>query len=319
MLSYTIRRVLAMIGMMLAGSFLIYLCLDLMPGDAASYMVDPEVWIYMTEAEKEALREALGLNGNVLVRYGKWLWGVLHGDFGYSLTSGVAISQIVGETLPATLELSFAALLISSILGILLGILGALRRGRMSDYVLTVASLLGMSIPVFFLGLVSLLVFAINLGWFPIGGRMTAGEEFFFQRLDHLVLPATVLSVFLMASTMRFARSSMLDASSKEFLRTARSKGVPEWRVNFFHGFRVAMNPVVVLIGLRLPMLVSGAVIIETVFQWPGIGKMFVTAVRGQNYPLVMMIALILIAVTMFASFLVDLLTALMDPRVRLE
>lgn len=319
MLSYTIRRTLIILVMLFVACFLIYFCLDLMPGDPISYMVDQETWGEMTDVQKEAMREALGLNGSMLERFFKWLQGVLHGDFGYSLTSGVPIRDIVLETLPATLELSFAALFLSGILGILLGVVSALCRGRPIDHGLTVAGLLGMSTPVFFFGLVSLLIFSINLGWFPIGGRMEVGNDTFLQRLHHLVLPATVLSLFLTASVMRYARASMLDAASKDFLRTARSKGLPEWKVNFLHGFRVAMNPVVVQIGLRLPMLISGSVVVETVFQWPGIGRMFITAVRGQNYPLVMMIALLMILTTMLSSFLIDLLTAAMDPRVRLE
>ena len=305
--------------MLFVACFLIYFCLDLMPGDPISYMVDQETWGEMTDVQKEAMREALGLNGTMIERFFKWLQGVLHGDFGYSLTSGVPIRDIVLETLPATLELSFSALFLSGVLGILLGVISALKRGRPIDHGLTIAGLLGMSTPVFFFGLVSLLIFSINLGWFPIGGRMEVGNDTLVQRLHHLVLPATVLSLFLTASVMRYARASMLDASSKDFLRTARSKGLPEWKVNFLHGFRVAMNPVVVQIGLRLPMLISGSVVVETVFQWPGIGRMFITAVRGQNYPLVMMIALLMILTTMLSSFLIDLLTAAMDPRVRLE
>lgn len=319
MLSYTIRRILNILAMLFIACFLIYVCLDLMPGDPLSYMVDQETWGEMSEVQKEAMRESLGLNGSVFERFFRWLGGVLQGDFGYSLTSGVAISSIIAETLPATIELSLAALLFSSIAGAMLGILSALRKGQIVDNVLSVAGLIGMSIPQFFLGLVSLLVFSINLGWLPIGGRLTAGKEAFLERLPHLILPALVLGLFLTAGTMRYSRASMLDAANKDFLRTARSKGVPEWRVNLIHGFRVAMNPVIVLIGLRLPTLVGGSVVIESVFQWPGIGKMFLTAVRGQNYPLVMTIALLMILVTMISSLLIDLLTAAMDPRVRLD
>lgn len=319
MLSYTIRRILIIVAMLFIACFLIYFCLDMMPGDPLSYMVDQETWGEMTDVQKEAMRESLGLNGTMVERFFSWFKGILQGDFGYSLTSGVPIRSIVADTLPATLELSIAALLISSIFGTILGIVSALQKGRIADNVLTVAGLLGMSIPQFFFGLVSLLIFAINLGWLPIGGRMEAGKEAFFQRLPHLILPALVLGLFLTAGIMRYARASMLDAANKDFLKTARSKGLPEWKVNLVHGFRVAMNPVVVLIGLRLPILIGGSVVIESVFQWPGIGKMFLTAVRGQNYPLVMMIALLMILATMFSSFLIDLLTAAMDPRVRLE
>ena len=141
----------------------------------------------------------------------------------------------------------------------------------------------------------------------------------FFDRLPHLILPALVLGISMTAGVMRYSRSSMLDALSKDYIKTARSKGLPKWRVNLLHGFRVALTPVVVLVGFRLPMLIGGSVVVEQVFQWPGIGKEFVAAVRGQNLPLVMMIALFTVTAVLVASFLVDLLTALLDPRIRLE
>ncbi len=145
------------------------------------------------------------------------------------------------------------------------------------------------------------------------------GYDSYWDHMPHLVMPAMVLGLIMTAGVMRYTRSSMLDSLNKEFIRTARSKGVPEWRVNFIHGLRVALIPVVVLIGFRLPMLIGGTVIIEQVFQWPGVGDLFVNAVRGQNYPLVMMISFLSVTAVLFASFLIDLLTALLDPRIKLE
>ena len=319
MLTYTIRRLLIIIPMLILASFLVFLGLEIMPGDAVSFMADPETLANMDPARLEEVREQLGLNAPFLVRYLNWLLGVFKGDFGYSLTSGVPIKQIVFKTLPATIELSLAALLFSTILGTVLGIISALKRGRMTDNVLTVAGLLGMSVPQFFIGLVSLFIFAINLGWLPIGGRLRPGYESFIDRFPHLVLPAVVLGLALTAGVMRYARSSMLDVANKDFIKTARSKGLSEWRVNFIHGFRVAMTPVAILLGLRLPTLIGGSVVIEQVFQWPGIGNEFLSAIRGQNYPLVMMIAFFMVLATMVSSFLIDLVTALLDPRVRLS
>ena len=228
------------------------------------------------------------------------------------------ISKIFLDRLPATLELSFAALLISTVLGSILGTISALTRGSLTDQSLTVVGMLGVSIPEFFFGLVAILVFALNLNWFPVGGRILPGYDSFWDRLPHLVMPAMVLSIMMTAGVMRYARSSMLDALSRDFIRTARSKGMPEWRVNILHGFRVALTPVIVLIGFRLPVLIGGSVIIEQVFQWPGIGKEFVSAVRSQDYPLVMMVALFSVLAVLIASLIVDLLTAIIDPRVRL-
>lgn len=319
MLSYIIRRILVLIPMLLVISFLVFFGLELMPGDAVSYMVSPDALASLSAEQLDAVRESLGLNDPFIVRYFKWVGDVLKGDFGYSLTSGVPISQIIGEELPATLELSIAALIISTVFGISLGLISALNKGRAADNVLTVVGMVGVSVPEFFFGLVCILVFAINLKWLPVGGRISPGDTSIFSRLDKLIMPAFVLGIAMTAGVMRYARSSMLDAANKEYVRTARSKGLPEWRVNIVHGFRVALTPVVVLIGFRLPMLIGGSVVIEQIFQWPGIGDAFVGAVRGQNYPLVMTIALLSVTMVLLASFIVDLLTAALDPRVRLE
>ncbi len=319
MLAYTIRRFLALVPMLLAISFLVFLGLELTPGDAVSYMASPEAMANLSPEKLDALRESLGLNDPFFMRYFKWLTGILRGDFGYSLTSGVAIKEIVFDRLPATLELSGIALLLSTIFGSVLGTVSALRKGLISDNVLTVIGMVGVSIPRFFFGLVSILLFSLTLDWLPVGGRLMPGYETFWDRLPHLILPSLVLSATMTAGVMRYARASMLDALNKEYIKTARSKGLPGWRVNLIHGFRVALTPVIVLIGFRLPTLIGGSVIIERVFQWPGIGNEFVAAVRGQNYPLVMMIALFSVFAVLTASFLVDLLTAMLDPRVKLK
>ncbi|WP_412563075.1 ABC transporter permease [Thalassobius sp. MITS945101] len=318
MLTFIIRRLLITIPMMLVISFLVYLGLELTPGDAVSHMIDPEAAARMTEEQFAAMREALGLNKSFLERYWIWVTNVVQGNFGHSLSGGVAISTIVLDRLPATLELSVFALIFSTLIGCVLGTSSALRRGSGTDNALTVVGMLGVSIPEFFFGLVAILIFALNLGWLPAGGRLLPGYETIFDRLPHIVLPGIVLSLMMTAGVMRYARSSMLDSLSREFIRTARAKGLPAWRINLIHGFRVALTPVVVLIGFRLPTLIGGSVIIEQVFQWPGIGSEFIGAVRGSDYPLVMMIALLSVFAVLMASLIVDVLTALIDPRVRL-
>ena len=319
MFIYFTRRFLYLIPMLLGISFLIYLGLELTPGDILSYLLPPEAIADMKPEELAAMREALGLNDPFIIRYIYWLGGILRGDFGYSLASGVQISQLVLERVPATLELSVAALLFSTFLGVILGSISALRRGSLLDNSLTVFGMIGVSIPEFIFGLIALVIFAIQLEWLPVGKRLMPGYDSYWDHMPHLVMPAMVMGLIMTAGVMRYTRSSMLDSLNKEFIRTARSKGIPEWRINFIHGLRVALIPVVVLIGFRLPMLIGGTVIIEQVFQWPGIGNLFVTAVRGQNYPLVMMISFLSVTAVLFASFLIDLLTALLDPRVKLE
>ena len=319
MFVYFTRRLLYLIPMLLGISFLIYLGLELTPGDVISYLLPPEAIADLKPEELMAMREALGLNDPFIVRYFYWLGGILQGDFGYSLASGVPISQLVLERVPATLELSIAELLFSTLFGVVLGSISALKRGSLMDNSLTVFGMIGVSIPEFIFGLVALVVFALQLEWLPVGKRLMPGYDSYWDHMPHLVMPAMVLGLIMTAGVMRYTRSSMLDSLNKEFIRTARSKGVPEWRVNFIHGLRVALIPVVVLIGFRLPMLIGGTVIIEQVFQWPGVGDLFVNAVRGQNYPLVMMISFLSVTAVLFASFLIDLLTALLDPRIKLE
>ena len=319
MFIYFTRRLLYLIPMLLGISFLIYLGLELTPGDILSYLLPPEAIADMKPEELAAMREALGLNDPFIIRYIYWLGGILQGDFGYSLASGVPISQLVLERVPATLELSVAALLFSTFLGVILGSISALRRGSLLDNSLTIFGMIGVSIPEFIFGLSALVIFALQLEWLPVGKRLMPGYDSYWDHMPHLVMPAMVMGLIMTAGVMRYTRSSMLDSLNKEFIRTARSKGIPEWRINFIHGLRVALIPVVVLIGFRLPMLIGGTVIIEQVFQWPGIGNLFVTAVRGQNYPLLMMISFLSVTAVLFASFLIDLLTALLDPRIKLE
>nr|WP_319474091.1 ABC transporter permease [uncultured Sphaerochaeta sp.] len=319
MIAFIIRKFLLLIPMLLVISFLIFLGIELMPGDAVDFMIPPDALATISPAELDILRAELGLDDPFMTRYVSWITNLVKGDFGYSLQSGVAVSELLANTLPATLELSIAALLISTLLGSLLGVVSALNKGRIGDNVLTVAGMVGVAIPQFLFGLIMIVLFVFKLGWLPVGGRMTPGNEVFFQRLDHLILPAIVLGLSMTAGVMRYSRASMLDSLNKEFIKTARSKGLPEWRVNLVHGLRVAMTPVAVLIGFRLPMLIGGSVVIEQVFQWPGVGQMFVASVRSQNTPIIMMVAFFSVLIVLIASILVDIATALLDPRVKLS
>lgn len=319
MLTFIARRFLIIIPMLLVISFLIYGGIELTPGDAVSYMMSPDAIAELSPEQLEQMRESLGLNDPFIIRYFSWLNDILHGEFGYSMSSGVPIKDIVFDRLPATLELSFIALILSSIFGSVIGMVSALKKGTWLDNVLTVVGMIGVSIPRFFFGLVAILVFSLHLEWLPVGGRMLPEHVTLLDRLPHLILPSLVLAFTLTAGVMRYSRASMLEALNKEYIKTARSKGVPEWKVNIIHGFRVALTPVIVLVGFRLPMLIGGTVVIEKVFQWPGIGTEFIDAIQTQNLPLVMMIAMFIVFAVLIASFLVDLFTAILDPRIKLD
>lgn len=319
MIKYILKRLVTMIPMILVVTFLIYGALELTPGDPTDYLVDSETLARMTEEQQIALKEAYGLNDPFVVRYVKWLGGLLRGEFGYSISSGRSIATILAERLPATLELAAASLLISTILGTFLGVISALKRGSLTDNILSVAGILGLSIPQFFFGMCCILLFALNWKILPVGGRIEPGMTKWYEHLRHLIMPAFVLGISQTAGVMRYARTSMLDTMNKDYIKTARSKGVPEWRVNLVHGLRVSMTPVVVLVGFRLPTLIGGAVVIESIFQWPGIGLAFKEAVTSQNYPLVMSIALLSVIAVMLSSLIIDILTRVLDPRVRME
>ena len=317
--NYIIRKVLTLIPMMLVISFLIYLGMELMPGDAIDFLIPPDALSTMSPEQLNAMREALGLNDPFFLRYLKWLAGMLHGDFGYSLQSGVPVITLMKNHLPATIELTFTALVMSSVFGILLGVICALKKGTLLDQILSVLGMIGVAIPQFLLGLIFIDAFALHMGVLPVGGRMAYAGQSFLQRLPNLIMPATVLGFSLTAGVMRYGRSSMLDSMGHDYIKTARSKGLPEWRVNLLHGLRAAMTPVVVLVGFRLPMLIGGAVVVEEVFQWPGIGGLFVSAVRSQNTPLVMIIGFFSVLMVLVASIIVDIITAMLDPRIKLS
>lgn len=317
MLKYTIKRLLLMIPMLILISALVFFALDLTPLDPINYLISPDAASNMENVE--ALRERYGLNDPTVIRYFRWIGDILHGDFGYSIVSGTAISRIIASRLPATLELSLAALILSTIIGIAIGICSAIWQNSWIDYLGRFLAVVGQSVPQFFFGICMIQIFAVKLGWFPTSGRMSPGEEDFISRFPHLVLPALTLTISMCAVLMRYSRNSMLDVMNKDYIKTARSKGIPEWKVYLKHGFRNALKPVLVVLCFRLPMLIGGSVVIESVFSWPGIGSIITSSVNSGDYPVIMVTTLMVAVAILMASFLVDILNALLDPRVRLE
>ena len=316
MLNYILRKLLSMIPMLLIITFLIYVGVELMPGDVIDFLIPMDQLAEMTPEEVDAFRAAKGLDGPMVVRYFNWLKGVCKGDLGYSLHNNMPVGTLMLQKLPATIELSLAALFISTVLGILLGVISAIRKGRLADNLLTVAGMIGVAIPQFLFGVFCIMLFCLKLKWFPVGQR---GTEGLLDELHHLFLPAFVLGISMTAGVMRYSRSSMLDSMNRDYVKTARAKGLPEWKVNLLHGFRVACTPVMVLIGFRLPMLISGSIVIENIFQWPGVGRWFTDSVKSQNTPIIMSVGLFMVLLVLLSSLLVDILTAVLDPRVKLS
>ncbi|OON99806.1 MAG: peptide ABC transporter permease [Epulopiscium sp. Nele67-Bin004] len=317
MVKYLCSKFVQMIIMLFALSFVIFCALDLTGVDPIDYMVASDIVNAIDDIE--LLREELGLNGPVVSRYFSWLSEVLSGNLGYSLITGNKITDTLSGRLSATFELSFWALILSTTTGILIGIVSAIRQNGIVDYIGRVFSVLGQSIPQFFCGVILVQVFATSLGWLPPSGRMSPGGGGFMDRLTYLVLPVMTLTLAMTAVIMSYTRSTMLSVLNSDYIKTARSKGIPEWKVYTQHALINAIRPVLVIVMFRLPMLVSGAVVVETVFGWPGIGSTLITAVIAGDYPIILITTLMIAVAILISSFLLDILNALLDPRIRFD
>jgi peptide/nickel transport system permease protein len=269
------------------------------------------------------LRADLGLDQPFYQWYVTWLWNVIHGDFGRSMIDGSPVLTHILERLPNTLELTLTAVVLGILISVPLGVIGALRRGSKTDHSLTVFSVAGFAVPQFWLGLMLILVFSVTFEhngwpWLPSGGVTSpfSGGDL-GDRLIHLIMPATVLSFFYLSLWSRFTRSSMLEVLSQDYIRTARAKGMSERRVVYLHGLRNALIPLVTLVGLELPGLVSGGLIVEVVFSWPGLGRLAFERALQYDYTTVMGIVFFVTLLVVAGNLLADILYAVLDPRIR--
>ena len=320
MIRYIIRRVLAMIPKLLLITMIVFAGLQLLPGDPIVRTFPPEQLAGLSEAQIEVLRDQAGLSDPLPLQYAKWIGRILQGDLGYSVISGSDISQMLATRLPYTMELAGWALVFSAVLGILFGFTAAVKQNSVADYTLTSLSVLGISVPEFFFGILFILLFSMTLGWLPTGGRTTAGESTdLWSRAKYLVMPVLCLSISFLATLTRYTRGCMLDVMNKDYIKTARSKGLGEGEVNLKHGLRNAMSPVLTWLIFQLPSLVCGVVVIETVFNYPAVGTMLLSAINSVDMPTVMITTMMIAVVTLIASNLVDIVAAMMDPRIRLE
>jgi peptide/nickel transport system permease protein len=297
-------------------SALIFFASRLSPIDPILAMIPPDM--ASDSANLAQLREELGLNDHIILQYLTWLKNIATGDFGYSLQSGQQISEILALRMPATLELVLTALILSTILALTLGLFAGAKKGGIADKLSRVLGVVGIAIPDFFIGLALLNVFAYRVSWLPSGNRVAPGQVTFWDRFPNYSLPVATLTIAMLAVLIRYTRNSVLDTLNRDFVKTARSKGVPEWRVLYSHVFRNSLGPVMVLLAFRLPLLVGGSILVETVFQWPGIGTTIIAAVTASDYPVIMVVSMLIAMVILVASFLVDIVKSILDPRVRL-
>jgi peptide/nickel transport system permease protein len=264
------------------------------------------------------LRADLGLDDPLPLQYARWFANVTQGRLGRSLSQGVPVTTLIAERLPATLLLSGVALLVTLGLGIPLGVLSAVKRNGLVDYLVTGLAFLGMSIPVFWFGILLIVLFSVHLGLLPSAGMFTIGEPFsVVDRLRYLVMPTAVLAFANLAQITRYTSSSMLGVLAEDYVRTARAKGLAERAVLLRHGLRAALVPIVTVVGLLLPRLVGGAAITEAIFAWPGMGRLAVDSAIQRDYPLVMGITLMISAVVIASNLLVDVVYGRIDPRIK--
>lgn len=316
MVSFLVRRIAILVPMAFTISALIFFASRLSPIDPILAMIPPDM--AADSANLAQLREELGLNDHVILQYLTWLKNIATGDFGYSLQSGQKISEILALRMPATLELVLSALILSTILALTLGLFAGAKKGGIADKLSRVLGVVGIAIPDFFIGLALLNVFAYRVSWLPSGNRVAPGQVTFWDRFPNYILPVATLTIAMLAVLIRYTRNSVLDTLNRDFVKTARSKGVPEWRVLYSHVFRNSLGPVMVLLAFRLPLLVGGSILVETVFQWPGIGTTIIAAVTASDYPVIMVVSMLIAMVILIASFLVDIVKSILDPRVRL-
>lgn len=317
MLNYILRRVAMGLLMLLALSVLIFILLRLAPGDPVDAYINPSV--PMSGAELQALRARLGLDLPLPVQYFAWLGAALTGDFGYSIQRvGVSVLPLVMERIGPTILLMFSGLAIAVVVGIAAGILSAVRRNSPTDIGLSVASFVGISSPAFLTALLGLYFFSVQLRWAPSGGMLTPGAPFSVaDLLSHLILPACLLSIGHAALIMRYMRASLLEVLNQDYVRTARAKGVKEFWVIIKHAVRNALLPVITLIGSTIGIAVGGAIFLESVFNWPGMGLLLVNAVGTRDYPVVMGASLVIGACVILVNLATDIAYAAVDPRIQ--
>ena len=334
MLAHIIRRILLLFPTLLGISIIIFLMMHITPGDPAELLLGERA----TEPALEALREHLGLNEPLYIQYGMFLKRLMKGDLGETIWTRQKVWVEVKQRFPATIELSIAAMLISSLLGVTLGIISATKQYSLFDYLSMLGALVGVSMPIFWLGLVLMLIFSLNLGWFPMSGRLGVGIELDtitnFYILDalltknwvalkdvlwHLTMPAFTLSTIPIAIVARMTRSSMLEVLRQDYIKTAKAKGLSPGIVIMKHALRNALIPVITVIGLMFGILMAGAILTETIFAWPGVGKWLYDAVLQRDYMVIQGGTLFVAAIFVIINLVVDILYAVINPKISVQ
>ncbi|MCK6452317.1 MAG: ABC transporter permease [Alphaproteobacteria bacterium] len=316
MLHYVLRRMLHAVPLMIGVSIVGFGLMHLAPGGPlAVYTLNPTI----TAQDIERIKVVFGLDQPVYVQYVKWAIGMFTGSWGYTFFGGRPVLVVILERVPATLLLMGSALSIAVVVGMFVGILGAVRRYSVFDYLATTGAMFALSFPTFWFGLMAIYVFALQLRWLPSGGMYELGAEGeILDLLRHLTLPTMVLALVIVATWSRYTRSSFLEVIHQDYIRTARAKGLRAPAILFRHAFPNAVKPLIALLGVQLPFLFSGALVTETIFGWPGMGRLFVDALTMKEYPVLMGMMMFTAFFVIFSNLIADVAIALIDPRIRL-
>lgn len=317
MLKYIFKRLAITIPTLLAILVTVFVLINMAPGDPVDAFVPPNT--ALTQEQKEGLRHELGLDKPAPVRFFIWVKRVAGGDLGYRYKDGAKVVDEIKIRLVPTLMLACAGLTGGSLLGIMLGIFSARRYNSKTDHALSIFAYLAISSPTFLLGILGMYVFSLKLGWFPTGGYPNPGKDGVLNTLYHLALPATVLSIQFIAILMRYTRAGLLEVMTQDYIRTARAKGLSARAVTLRHAFPNALIPIVTVIGANFGALIGGAVFVETVFSWPGMGMLFLDGIESRDYPLIMGIALFMSIAILLLNVLTDVIYSWIDPRITLN
>lgn len=320
MRKYIIKRLLQSVIILFGVTLIIFFLLHLAPGDPFIQNLNPNV----TPEVREKMLRSIGYYDPIYIQYFKWLSQILRGNLGFSIQFGKPVLDVIRDYLPNTILLGSTSLLLSLCIAIPAGIYSSRKRGSLFDYLVTFFCFLGISIPAFFFGLLMIKWFAFDLKIFPTSGMISIGKDYtgwahFFDVMKHMFLPTLVLSLVNTASFMRYTRSSMIEVIGEDYIRTARAKGLLENKVIYKHAFRNALISIITVITLTIPEIFSGAVLTETIFVWPGIGRVNYDAIGRRDYPMVMGILLLLASIILFSNLLADILYAVVDPRIRYD
>ncbi|MBE6011124.1 MAG: ABC transporter permease [Lachnospiraceae bacterium] len=314
MFQYIVRRILISMPVLLGVTIICFLIINLAPGDPVDMMMDPNT----PKEIQEATREKLGLNQPIYIRYFQWLMNLKDGNFGYSYKTYQPVKDMIAQRILPTIQLMGVSLLAGLMIALPLGVLSAVKQYSWIDYISTTFSFLGISVPSFFFGLLAIYIFSLKLGWLPSSGTVSLGsEKTLIDSIRHMALPVTVLSLSTAGQFIRYVRSSVLEVLGKDYLRTARAKGLSEAFVIGKHSFRNAVIPIITMLGLEIPGLFGGAIITEQLFSWPGIGQLAVGAISGRDYPVLMAVNFITAFLVLASGLLTDVLYSVFDPRIK--